>query len=68
MTETMLIITPAIIIGIIIAMVIARVRSSISVIKLSNRGVCFLLSTESHFQLWSCSSRCKAVQTNTQAE
>lgn len=43
----MLIITPAIIIGIIIAMVITRVRSSISVIKLSNRGVCFVLSTES---------------------
>lgn len=28
-------------------MVITRVRSSISVIKLSNRGVCFVLSTES---------------------
>lgn len=37
----MLIITPAIIIGIIIAMVITRARSSISVIKLSNRGVSF---------------------------
>lgn len=67
MTRTMLIITPAIIIGIIIAMVIATVRSTISMMP-SNGGVFFFSAQRVIFCSGSSSSRCKAIQTNTQAD
>lgn len=69
MTRTMLIITLAIIIGIIITMEITTVRSTISVIKLASPAEeLYSQQRESHIWLWRSSSRCEAVQTNAQSE